>query len=580
MFASLKKRFLHFDGDPEGTISTASYRCFRRLLTGLMIFVSVMPLLTISWFSHQQYVRTLESETTSPLSALARKTATTIDLYLKERSSTVSFIAHAYTFRELLDQKNLHRVFLALKSEYHGFVDMGVVNAEGVQVDYVGPYGLKDANYAGQQWLEAAQINGLYISNSFLGLRGFPHMVIAVHRMESNGDSWTLRVTIDTSRLQRLLPLMDQTQDTDIFLCDSEGNLQTNSRLYGKPIRKLPLTPPPPSHETIVTSATDGQGHKLLIASSMIEGTDLQLLAVKSQINAYEPLLALRGELVWVLCGGIVAIVLVSYFLMKILVGRLETSDRRRVAIFAQIEQDQKLSSIGRLATGVAHEINNPLAIISEKAGLAHDLLSLSPDGEKYRKHQQHLLELMDSINSTVDRAKAITRRMLGFARRMEVSRQPLHIEDVIAESSEFIERAARNRGISLKTTLEDDLPEIISDRGQLQQVFLNILGNAIDALGNRKDGTIEIGCRRQGQEAIQVSIADNGQGMPEEVQSHIFEPFYSTKKDKGTGLGMFITYGIVRRLGGKIEVRSREGEGTTFIITLPIESHRETVEE
>ena len=579
MLTFLKKTFLDPDSESDGAVSQARYRRFRQLLTGLMIVVSVAPLLAISWFSHLQYVRTLESETTGPLSALARKSATTIELYLRERSSTVSFIAHAYTYRELLEQKNLQKVFLALKSEYQGFVDMGVVSADGIQVDYVGPYGLKDANYSSQQWLEAAQINGVYISNSFLGLRGFPHMVIAVHRMESNGDTWTLRVTVDTSRLQRLLPLMDQAQDTDIFLCDSEGNLQTASRLYGKPFQKLPFTPPPPSHDTLVDRVTDNEGSEFLIASASIEGTALQVLAVKPQLN--KPWLALRGELVWVLCGGILAIVVVSYLLIKILVGRLETSDRRRVAIFAQIEQDQKLSSIGRLATGVAHEINNPLAIIAEKAGLAQDLLSLSPDPEKYQRNRQHLLDLMESINSTVERAKAITRRMLGFARRMEVSKQELHVEDVIAESKEFIERAARNKGIELKMNLQDDLPQIISDRGQLQQVFLNILGNAMDALESRKSNAcIEIRSQRHGDNAIDVLISDNGQGMPEEVQNHIFEPFYSTKKEKGTGLGMFITYGIVKRLGGTITVKSRVGEGTTFTITLPISSHQDAVEE
>lgn len=569
------------DKDAGATDTSARYRRFRYLLTALMVAVSVTPLLAISWFSNQQYVKALEIETTGPLRSLARKSGTAIELYLKERSSTVSFIAHAYTYQELLEQKNLHKVFLALRSEYQGFVDMGVVNGDGVQVDYVGPYGLGNANYAGQPWLEQAQISGLYISNSFLGLRGIPHMVIAVHRMEDNGDTWTLRVTVDTSRLQQILPIMDQSQNTDIFLCDSGGRLQTTSKLYGKPLEALPFVPAASAGETTISNLTDNDGRRLLVASSPIAGTDLLVLAVKPQLSSYKPWLALRSELVWVLWCGIVIIVLVSYLLIPVLVDRLENYEKRRAALFAQIEHDQKLTSIGRLATGVAHEINNPLAIISEKAGLAHDLMSMSPDAEGYAKHQQRLLSLMDSISSTVERAKAITRRMLGFARRMEVNRETLRLGDVIRESLEFVEHSLQNRGITLKLDLPEDLPPIVSDRGQLQQVFLNILGNGMDALECRKkDAVLEISCRKAGNDAVEAIIHDNGQGMPEEVLNHIFEPFYSTKREKGTGLGMFITYGIIRRLGGRIEVQSRVNEGTTFTITLPVESRRNEVEE
>ena len=117
---------------------------------------------------------------------------------------------------------------------------MGLVDVNRRQVAYVGPYKLKDADYAGQPWLSEAQVRGRYISDVFLGLRGFPHMVIAVHRMEESGREWTLRVTIDTSRLERLVAAVGLMQDTDAFLCDSRGILQTNSRFYGKVLDKLP----------------------------------------------------------------------------------------------------------------------------------------------------------------------------------------------------------------------------------------------------------------------------------------------------------------------------------------------------
>ncbi len=578
MFAAIKNAFAHLLEVPEA-VSPARYRSLRRLMTILMVAVSVTPLLLLSGISHMQYTRTLEREMESPVYALARKSQAALELYLGERESTVSFIAHAYSYKDLADERTLNRVFLSLRSEFQGFVDMGLVNSEGLQISYVGPYKLRGADYAGKPWLRETEIKSRYMSNVFLGYRGYPHMVIAVHRMEESGLSWTLRVAVDTLRLQQVLSSVGPEQETDVFLVDREGVLQTDSRLYGKALDSCPLPLPPATAETLVRNVTEPSGRKLMVASCALAGTDFILLAVKPEAEAFRPWTALRTELLLVLCGGIALIILVSHLLMKQLVNRLQASDERRVAIFAQMEHNQKLSSIGRLAAGVAHEVNNPLAVIYEKAGLARDLLSMGKVcGES--RDRERLNGLLEGIESTVERARSITHRLLGFARRMEANRQSLHIEEVITETLSFLEREAKNRGVTLEMDLAEDLPEIVSDRGQLQQVFLNIVGNALDAVtgsgqaGASADGQgrfVKIRCVPSGQCALEVTVRDNGKGMPREVLRHIFEPFYSTKKDKGTGLGMFITYGIVRRLGGDIRVDSEEGRGSTVRVTLPL---------
>lgn len=577
MFARIKNYFAHLLEVPEA-VSPARYRSLRRLMTVLMVAVSVTPLLLLSAISHVQYMRTLERELESPVYALARKSQAALELYLGERVSTVSFLAHAYTFKDLLDERTLNRVFLALKSEFQGFVDMGLVDADGRQVGYVGPYKLKGADYAGKPWLHDTEIKGRYLSNAILGYRGYPHLVVAVHRLEEDGVSWTLRVATDTLRIQQVVSTVGPEQDTDVFLVDTEGVLQTDSNLFGKALEKLPMDLPPASHETVVRHTTSPKGRQLMVASCTLAGTDFMLLAVKPTEDAIRPWLALRTELLLVLCGGIALIFMVSNLLMQQLINRLQASDERRVAVFAQMEHNQKLSSIGRLAAGVAHEVNNPLAVIYEKAGLAQDLLNMGKvcgDG----KDKERLSALLESIESTVERARGITHRLLGFARRMEANRQTLHIEEVISETLGFLEREAKNRGVKLEAELPPNLPEIVSDRGQLQQVFLNIVGNALDALAGGEGGAqapqgeerfVKIRCQSQDGQML-VSVRDNGKGMSPEVLKHIFEPFYSTKKDKGTGLGMFITYGIVRKLGGEIHVQSEEGRGSTISITLPL---------
>ncbi len=182
--------------------------------------------------------------------------------------------------------------------------------------------------------------------------------------------------------------------------------------------------------------------------------------------------------------------------------------------------------------------------------------------------HKQKLISLLQSIESTVERARSITHRLLGFSRRMEAHQQELSLGEIVEETIGFMERGAKNRGVSITTEGFDAAPRIVSDRGQLQQVFLNLMGNALDAVAD--GGAIAVRCAATDAGGVKVQVSDNGKGMSEEVRKHIFEPFYSTKKDKGTGLGMFITYGIVRRLGGGIDVESEEGRGTTFTITLP----------
>lgn len=578
MFAVIKNTFAHLLEVPEA-VSPARYRSLRRLMTMLMVVVSVTPLLLLSAISHLQYTRTLEREVEGPIYALARKSQAALELYLGERESTVSFIAHAYTFKDLADERTLNRVFLSLRSEFQGFVDMGLVNSEGMQISYVGPYKLKGVDYAGKPWLRETEIKSRYLSNVFLGYRGYPHMVIAVHRMEESGLSWTLRVAVDTLRLQQVLSAVGPEQDTDVFLVDREGVLQTDSHLYGKALEPYPLPVPHATAETVVRTVTEPSGRKLMVASCGLAGTDFTLLAVKPVADAFRPWTALRTELLLVLCGGVALIVLVSQLLMKQLVNRLQASDERRVAVFAQMEHNQKLSSIGRLAAGVAHEVNNPLAVIYEKAGLARDLINMGKACNE-SKDKERLNSLLEGIESTVERARGITHRLLGFARRMETSRQSLHIEEVITETLSFLEREAKNRGVRLEMDLAASLPEIVSDRGQLQQIFLNIVGNALDAVtgsplsGDAKEGQgrfVKVQCVPAGECALEVTVRDNGKGMPQEVLRHIFEPFYSTKKDKGTGLGMFITYGIVRRLGGQICVESEEGRGSTVRVILPL---------
>jgi two-component system NtrC family sensor kinase len=264
--------------------------------------------------------------------------------------------------------------------------------------------------------------------------------------------------------------------------------------------------------------------------------------------------------------------ILMNYRTTQRIVNRIRDTEKAREEAITHSEHSAKLASIGRLATGVAHEINNPLAIINEKAGLIKDLFEMYPESSGCQKE---FLPLVNAISESVGRCRTITHRLLGFARRMEISIEPIDVNEVMREVVGFLERELAVRSIRLELNLDESIPQIESDRGLLQQVFLNIANNAIDAV--KDGGEIIVSTMSDAEGGLKIVIRDDGAGIPKDVLKHIFEPFFTTKeKGKGTGLGLSLSYGIIQRLGGTIEVDSILHKGTTFTIRLPFKANVE----
>jgi len=529
-----------------------------------MIVVTLVPLCSMAMINLHQYRKTLREEIVKPQLVLVNKSKHSVELFLAERLSAVSFIASEHSFDELADEGNLKRIFHVMKQEFGGFVDLGLIDDSGLQVSYVGPYELKGRNYTGQPWFHEVGVRGTYISDVFMGFRRFPHIVMAVQRGIEGGKSWALRATIDTQRIDELIASMGLDAKSDGFLINRDGTLQTATRRYGGVLDHFPLALPPFSSEANFIETTDSLGREVLMVYSYFQTSPFVLVVVKPRGELFRSWYTLKNSIFYVFFAGVLIILLVVFKLTDFLVRRLQESDERREAAFREIEHSHKLSSIGRLAAGVAHEINNPMAIINEKAGLMKDLIELGGEFENRNK----FLALTGAIIDSVERCRSITHRLLGFARRMEPHIENLDINEVIRETVGFVEKEARYRNLDLQLQLGDNLPEIASDRGQLQQVFLNLLSNAFAAVS---DGGAVTLCTCDLGGAISVSVEDNGCGMSDETLNRVFEPFFSTrKKGHGTGLGLFITYGIIKRLGGRIEARSKEGVGTVMTVHLP----------
>jgi two-component system NtrC family sensor kinase len=549
---------------PEEGGSPEIYRLLRRRIIALMIVITVIPLFSMAMINSHLYQNTLRQEIVNPLLVLVNKSKHSMELFLAERLSGVSFVGSEHSFEELADEGNLNRIFRVMRQTFGGFVDLGLIDENGFQVSYVGPYDLKGRDYSEQPWFREVRARGTYISDVFMGFRRFPHIVMAVQRSGEDGKSWTLRATIDTHKIDELIASMRLDAKSDGFLVNREGILQTATKNYGGVLDRFPIGLPPISGEPSSMETKDSLGREVLVAYTYFQNSPYVLVVVRPRGELFRSWYTLKSEIFYVFLAGVLIILLVVFKLTGFLIHRLQEGDERREAAFREIEHSQKLSSIGRLAAGVAHEINNPMAVINEKAGLMKDLIEFG--GES--KDKEKFLALTDSIINSVERCRSITHRLLGFARRMEPHIEILDINNVVRETVGFVEKEARYRNIDLRLQLGEDLPQISSDKGQLQQVILNLLSNALGAVQDR--GTITLrtcDC----EETLLVSVEDNGCGMSEETLRRLYEPFFSTKKKgHGTGLGMFITYGIIKRLGGHIEAKSKEGQGSTVSVHLP----------
>ena len=547
-----------------GADAPGHYRSLTRNIIITMLAVTIVPLTVMGILNHFQYGRHLRNELITPLANSAGKGKHSFELFFEERLSTVRFIANAYEYDDLLDNRRLHRLLRVLKTELGGFVDLAIINADGDMVNYAGPYNLKGKNYASQRSFQEVLVKGSYISNVFMGHRKIPHLVVAVQRYSEDGANWIVRATIDTDKFYTLLETLGISPQSDAFLVNSDNILQTHTTFYGKTLERCLLEIPTGSRNTFVTETTAPDGRQLLLGCSGFSNADYMLVIAKPRSVVMKSWYALKADALLVYAISILIIVFMVVKMTGTLVKRIKESDERRETALTELQHTQKLSSIGRLAAGVAHEINNPLAIINEKAGLMEDLVAAGGDFPNKDRFSNLTVAIIDSVS----RCKTITHRLLGFARKLDTVMEPLDINTILKEVMGFLEREAVYRQLEINLNLKSLLPTISSDRGQLQQVFLNLLTNAFAAVDD--GGTISVTATPTPGGGVTVEVHDNGCGMTEEVAKRIFDPFFSTKKENGTGLGLSISYGIIRKLGGTITLNTRQGEGTCFTVTLP----------
>lgn len=550
-------------GSLDMGLTHRNHRQLRSILFAVMLSISMGPMLMVAWLSYHNYDNLIKNDKYEELEWQLDGAIKSIEQMIESLKSVVLFAARRDRYTELVTTDNLEELFVRLKRQYPFFADLGVIDQKGVQQAYFGPYNLLGADYNKEKWLKVVFDSGLYISHVYSGYREVPHFAIAVSNLDPKTRKlWILRATIDADTLQHFVNTIATSGSDDLFLVDQDGILQTFSKLYGPP-----LSPFNVSWTNGTQSALNQKGEQFFYTLDRIKNTPWSMVLMRKHYVHHSVWQDFRRKLYLIVLSCMVIDILVIHGLVSFLSGMIKKADEVQLAMLKEAEHTDKLASIGRLAAGVGHEINNPLAIIDQKTGLIVDLLQLSQDFE----HKSAIENSLQIVDQSVGRCKTITHRLLGFARRTDMAFETLQINNIIKEVLQFLDNSMTYSRIKVNLQLSDTLPQITSDRLQLQQILLNIINNAIDAIG--KDGEITIRTNLVAGD-IRVVIQDDGPGIKTEDLSHIFEPFYTTKDaGKGTGLGLSITYGLIKKFGGDITVRSNIGAGTAFTITLPLET-------
>ncbi|MCG8550346.1 MAG: ATP-binding protein, partial [Desulfobacterales bacterium] len=372
-------------------------------------------------------------------------------------------------------------------------------------------------------------------------------------------------------QLPQIISELKTSGNGDTFLINAQGVLQTPSHHFGDVLENANIALPPATDQTRTMSITLEDGEALIAAFRHIPNTPFILVVLKSKQVIMSLWHASQSTVIKYLGISISVVLLWIGAVTGYFVRRLKYLDLKRSKYFHMAEYENKMASIGRLAAGVAHEINNPLAIINEKAGLIKDMAHFKQELKK----DPRLLEIVDVILASVKRCSRITRQLLSFGRQTQTASVPLTLKSVLDEVLVFLVKEAQLKKIFIDIDVPETLPQVVGNRGKLQQVLLNIVNNAFAAMP--KDGRLSISAEKTEGPFIRLDIRDSGCGISPENLKHIFEPFFSTKINQGgTGLGLSITYGLIQELGGRIKVKSKVNEGTTFIIYLPTTTQEE----
>jgi signal transduction histidine kinase len=383
--------------------------------------------------------------------------------------------------------------------------------------------------------------------------------------MQNGRDS--VQKKAGSRKMSQLLSKIASGKGESIFIADT-NDLLKNPASYCESIQqKIILSLPENDNESQVFQIENDTGQPLIVGRIKIPKTSLLLVIIQNE----ETLLA-GWRAPWIKLAGFYGIGILVILVMVLatatyVINRIHVADEQRIMDLHKIEYHNKMTSLGRLSAGIAHEINNSLSIINEKIGLIKDLLVYRPDDLPMAK----LVTLLGDVAAPIRRCGNITHRLLNFGGHTRTYFEPVDLIQILYDIIDLLKKEAEFRHIDIHTKFPDKFPAITSNKGNLEQIFLNVMNNALTAM--QSGGSLDIEVSNTHPDHVIILFEDTGCGIAQKDIQYVFEPFFSSKSTgAGTGLGLSVTYALAKELGGKISVASTEGKGTRFIIELPLE--------
>ncbi len=525
---------------------------FKQVVTLAITYLA--PIVLVILFFQFQFAELDKEKSRQRLMFVAEKAAAGTDLFLEERCVDLRSMIEEFDLLSSPSDRTTSEALAFLHRQGDAFGGLALFDSSFTFVSGAGTFKMNPNEVkAAVSTLNQLRIVGpaFYVGRMLTGPNGAPYATIGVRISHATGPALVTalidltdlrdRIRTETADDEVSVALVD-IENSDLLLSDSDRDLSDLANIETK--------------EKIVGIDEVGNIEYGFSASKVVPWTAAAVS--RSPGAGFIPDFKLLIVGAAILLGAIVLVLVRA----NIAVKREREKDDYRM----QLVHASKLVSVGEMAAGIAHEINNPLAIIASEAGLVKDLI----EADKNKKIKpDDLLGHIQNIREAAYRGRDITGKLLGFVRKSDFKLEKKKINEIINDLTEgFYSRKLSVSNIDFVKKLDEKDPEVFTDENRLRQVVVNMLNNAFDAI--KPPGVITIETI-EGDENVHIRVSDTGEGVPKENLDKLFMPFFTTKEvGKGTGLGLSVSYGIVKNLGGDIKVESEFGKGATFDIVLP----------
>jgi two-component system NtrC family sensor kinase len=538
----------------------------RRKLILLFLVLSLAPLAIMTYITGRERERRVHDRITGHLKSIVEKDACLLDNFLGERLADMKVLSKAVFAGGMREPEVLAAYLRAMRNEYKVYRQVSVVDQDGniIAGDGIGEH--EDRDIPAAAWFREAMSGRDYIGDVFPSRRDHEPVVFVSTciKDEKGGARGVTAAYIDFGYVNGVLGSMELGKTGEAYLINKAGYFLTHSKLGGRILEdRIPA-----SQERVylgdsgIDELVDYRGKAVLSVHEWVPNRPWVLVAEQDSDEAFKEVHVFQ----WMSIFMTIAVALIVFGVAFVVSGKVA---ERLQKSYDKVQRVEKLSSLGTLIAGVAHELNTPLANI---------LLNAQMLTEEIQQGEPASVDTLKIIESQARQGSNIVSALLEFSRQSNLVSEIADVNEILDNTFEITENQLRLSNIALVKEFDRGIPRMRTDIGKLQQVFVNIISNGIWAMPG--GGELRVRTRFDPQaKRIEVVFSDTGCGISRENLGRIFDPFFTTKEaGKGTGLGLAVSHGIIEGMGGSIEASSVPAEkgsagrsGTTFIVKLPI---------